>query len=584
MRQLFPRQILSEAFRPCLQRFPATTAFVSALAVWLLYLCWDTEGRLSERLMYTLIYYLSAGNVLTLTLRLWGEEVKSRRRRAIVNALCHAALIADAAYLYLLPGNTLTPEVWLAHASLITALVLSVPLLPFLRDEDDTATWYFSLQLLRNLIISSAVGWLLCGGLCLLTASLSGLFGWEVDSNWYITWTVACSLWLPALLFLGRTPEGDGKHVRADYTPAFVQKVIRWLFLPLIGCYLLVLYAYLVKIIAQWELPDGWVAWLVTVLMGGCIAVEFCLYPLLRQSAPAFERRVARWLPVAIVPLLVLMTAGIVRRIGDYGYTPNRLYLLVLNLWFYLVCGGLFLSRKRLRWIPVSFAAVFLLTSVLPWNLTSFSRRYLLRSVDEVFRTSCDKPLPLSEEDYVNWLCTLPRQEALNTNDRLRYLLNEMDEPGVARYIDPDVYFWGIGRLISEPEKYTYIKNKDGRIQVVGREVRNYSTSSIQPFTLPLEEGYKAMRVYENQECDIRPCGTGDGWWAISLRDSVMPDDTLYVRMDDLHKWGSGDEFTPRELPARNKNNRFVMTGFSLYHNPADSVRHFNLWGFYLMK
>ena len=247
MRQLFPRQMLSEAFRHCLKRFPATTAFVSALTVWLLYLCWDTEGRFSERLMYTLIYYLSAGSVLTLTLRLWGEEVKSRRRRAIVNALCHAALIADAAYLYLLPGNTLTPEVWLAHASLITALVLSVPLLPFLRDEDDTATWYFALQLLRNLIISSAVGWLLCGGLCLLTASLSGLFGWEVDSNWYITWTVACSLWLPALLFLGRTPEGDGKHVRADYTPAFVQKVIRWLFLPLIGCYLLVLYAYLVK-------------------------------------------------------------------------------------------------------------------------------------------------------------------------------------------------------------------------------------------------------------------------------------------------------------------------------------------------
>ena len=572
-----------KTFRHCLQRFPAATAFVTTLATLLVCLCWGLDDKLTERQIFVSTYYLSVGSILTLTLRLRGEEVKSRRRRLVVNALCHAALIADAVYLYLLPTGTLPLEARQAHAALVTALCLSLPVLPFLRDEDDTATWHFTLQLLRNLIISGVVGGLLCGGLCLLTASLSGLFGWDVNPDWYSTWAIVCCLWLPALLFLGRIPEGDGKHVRTSRTSAFVQKVIRCLFLPLMGCYLLVLYAYLAKILAQWELPDGWVSWLVTALMGGYIAVEFCLYPLLRQGAPAFERRVSRWLPVAILPLLVLMTAGIARRIGDYGYTPSRLYLLTLNLWFYLVCGGLFLSRKRIRWIPVSFAIIFLLTSVLPWNLTSLSRRYLLRSVDEVFRTSCKKPLPLSDEDYLDWLKTLPRQEALNTNDRLRYLTDEMNESAVARYINPDIYFWGIRNAINEPEKYTYFKEKDGRIQVVVKDVRNYSTSSIRPFTLPIEKGYKAMRLYENQKCDIRPSGKDGEWWAITCRDSLMAD-TLYVRPDSLRQWGSGEEFTPRELSARNQGNRFIMTGFYFYDNPADSVRHFALWGYYLMK
>lgn len=572
-----------KTFRHSLQRFPAVTVFVTTLAALLVCLCWGLDDRLTERQIFVSTYYLSVGSVLTLTLRLWGEEVKSRRRRLIVNALCHVALLADAVYLYLLSADTLPLEARQSHAALVTALCLSVPILPFLRDEDDTATWHFTLQSLRNLIINGAVGGLLCGGLCLLTASLSGLFGWDINPGWYSTWAIVCCLWLPALLFLGRIPEGDGKHVRTSRTSAFVQKVIRYLFLPLIGCYLLVLYAYLAKILAQWELPDGWVSRLVTALMGGCIAVEFCLYPLLRQGAPQFERRVARWLPVAILPLLVLMTVGIARRIGDYGYTPSRLYLLTLNLWFYFVCGGLFLSRKRIRWIPVSFAAIFLLTSMLPWNLTSFSRRYLLRSVDEVFHTSCKKPLPLSDEDYLDWLKTLPRQEALNTNDRLRYLAEEMDEPAVARYISPDIYFWGIRNAISEPEKYTYTKGKDGRIQVVVKDIRNYSTSSIRPFTLPLEEGYKAIRLYENQECDIRPSGKDGEWWAITCRDSLM-DDTLYVRSDSLRQWGFGEEFTPRELSTRRKGNRFVMTGFNFYDNPSDNFRHFALWGYYLMK
>ena len=203
--------------------------------------------------------------------------------------------------------------------------------------------------------------------------------------------------------------------------------------------------------------------------------------------------------------------------------------------------------------------------------------------VDEVFHTSCKKPLPLSDEDYLDWLKTLPRQEALNTNDRLRYLAEEMDEPAVARYISPDIYFWSIRNAISEPEKYTYTKGKDGRIQVVVKDVRNYSTSSIRPFTLPIEEGYKAIRLYENQECDIRPCGKDGEWWAITCRDSLMAD-TLYVRPDSLRQWGSGEEFTPSELSTRNPGNRFIMTGFNFYDNPADSFRHFALWGYYLMK
>ena len=94
-------------------------------------------------------------------------------------------------------------------------------------------------------------------------------------------------------------------------------------------------------------------------------------------------------LPIAILPLLVLMTIGIARRFNDYGITLNRLYLLTLNIWFYIVCIGLFVLRaRRIQWIAVSFAGIFLLTSVLPVNYARLTHRYMFQALSIQIQTS----------------------------------------------------------------------------------------------------------------------------------------------------------------------------------------------------
>ena len=90
---------------------------------------------------------------------------------------------------------------------------------------------------------------------------------------------IICSVLLPTLLFLGMLPQGESKHNRQPQSLDFLNGIIRFLFLPLIGGYLLVLYIYTARILSNWELPIGWVSWLVVTLMAGCIAIEFGLYP-----------------------------------------------------------------------------------------------------------------------------------------------------------------------------------------------------------------------------------------------------------------------------------------------------------------
>lgn len=131
MKKFFTRQIIIKSIEQCLKRFPVTVSFTVSLAVFLLVVCWGKDELFTERQTFTINYYLTVGSLLSLSLRLWGEEVKRKRIVYIANALLHLLLLADAGYLYLLPEDFPFLETGLAHGSALTALGLSIFTLPF---------------------------------------------------------------------------------------------------------------------------------------------------------------------------------------------------------------------------------------------------------------------------------------------------------------------------------------------------------------------------------------------------------------------------------------------------------------------
>lgn len=169
-----------------------------------------------------------------------------------------------------------------------------------------------------------------------------------------------CNVLLGLMLFLGLLPQGDDKYNREPHSSEFLNGILHYLFLPLTAGYMTVLYIYATRILVSWELPIGWVSWLIVALMTVCIAIQFGLYPTRFKEGKRFDNWIARWMPILILPLLLLMTIGIIRRFNDYGITLNRLYLATLNGWFYIVCIGLFIIKaRRINWIPISFAIIF---------------------------------------------------------------------------------------------------------------------------------------------------------------------------------------------------------------------------------
>lgn len=420
-------------------RFSICLAFIAALTIALCWMICKTEDYNG-----TVIFYLSAGALLSLMLHLWGEETKDKNRYWTVSGACHLALLIDAAVLYTIPSEDFGETIFYAHGAVIVAMVLGICFLPFYKNRDDVESWNF----VRRVFFGGAVSWLVsgivCGGVELLLVSANILFNLNLSDKVFGCTFVLCFLTLPLLLFLGRIPYKKQKHDPSTNVMPFLMGVTRYLFIPLLIAYIIVSLFYVLKTLFTWELPNGQVSWLVTAMVAGLILVEFLLYPALRGEAKAFERKVALYAPLFMIPAIILMSVGLVRRFSDYGITAPRLYMLTLNLWFYAVCLGLYLTRaKRIHWISLSFGALLLLTSSHPLNFRNITKWNMKKQISEYMKQNKPANLPMNENDLKKWLFaekdSTTRAKMFET---FRYLNNNYKASEMEGWIKKDSYIY----------------------------------------------------------------------------------------------------------------------------------------------
>ena len=529
---------IKEILRKCIVRFPTTVAFSIALTIYFCYLIPEKGTQQDEHFLVILGYYLSVGTCLSLSLHLWSEEVRSKKTRIIVQCISHLLLVADAIFLYN-ACDTKNIELAIAHGAALLGIVLSIFFLSFFRDKDDIPIWNFTQSVIYSASLSLTVGGIMCGGICLLILSLHKLFEIPVSHTCYLYVLVLCLVLLSMLLFLGLLPQGRAKHNHTIHATNFQNGVIRYLFLPLTGGYLFVLYVYLFRILLAWELPNGWVSWPVVILMLFCLVIEYGLYPSRMQNSLKWKEQTVRWLPILILPLLLLMSIGIIRRFNDYGITINRLYLATLNLWFYFVCIGLFKGRaKRISWIPISFSAVFLLTSVLPVNYASITRTTLRNEIKKELERSGLEKLPLSEEVYDAWLKSFPAYEAAQINDKIKYLHDWFDEGSINDLVDAsiDFYKFSIDTITAESEYLGY--NRPYNITTTVPKGFRYCT--------------RIRAVQEVSQTD-------------TLRIALnFANDTVCIPLEMLRTLDKNDSIVSPPLKTRT-DNVFVMSGCDFY-------------------
>lgn len=530
-----------------LKRFPITLFFTIALTCYLCYFVSNHDEN--KKLNWIIGYYLSVGTLLSLTLHLWCEEMKRIIPKIAVQVGMHLLLILDAIYLYSYSYEKSFTEIGIAHGAGILAIGLSVFFLSFFKEKNDIPSWNFALSSITACVTANVIGCIMSGGICFLILSVHKLFDLSIDSTCYLYIVILCNVCLSMFLFLGLLPQKREKHNTRPLQHSFLNGVIHYLFLPLTGGYLIVLYIYALRILINWELPIGWVSWLVITLMTGCIVIEFGLYPSRMAQQKRTDNLIARWLPLFVLPLLFLMTIGIIRRFNDYGVTINRLYLITLNIWCYFVCITLIIIKaKRISWIPISFSLVFLLTSVLPVNYASITRQIIQKEVNQtIIRQKPMLNLPLSQEQYNQWLKTFSPEQARQINEKFIYLYEWFGKESICQWIDEDVSLYMLRTEFEDKQE--------------NQTTVSYSGTIASEATISIPDGYQKLQsIHRYQIIDHKG---QDKIIAVPL---TQDNDTVYIDQQTIeslsqHKKG---EMPPTQLNCNSSQKVFLLTSFSI--------------------
>lgn len=429
------KQLKENASRT-LKRFPIVVTFIMLSTIAL------SSMIISDKYYGSLIFYLLAGSLISLVMKLWYEDAQNKIKYIITSVILHFLLIIDAIYIYFSPeGNEKT--IIISQASIIVILILGFCFVPFLKEKDDVTSWHHVRRSIFSAIISFIISAIVGGGIMLLLSSLNPLFDIFVESSVFLIIAVIFCITIPYLIFLSIIPFGENKFVRATEISSFLLGTIRYLFIPLVLSYIIVMYLYVLKVILKMELPNGAVSWLVTTMIISYLAVIYLQYPHLKGNSNTIEKKMTHYLPIVMLPPIILMTIGIIRRFSDYGITDNRLYILTLNIWFYIVCIGLFLQKShRIHWISLSFGLIFFVTSALPVNYRNISKWVIKKEISSFLLQNSPKELPMNQEELKSWLESLDKKDSKKIYEKLRYINMDYSKIESKDWLTKDVNLW----------------------------------------------------------------------------------------------------------------------------------------------
>lgn len=259
---------------------------------------------------------------------------------------------------------------------LAAAFHLAVAYLPFLGRYRANAFWQFNRALFLRIIGAGIASGTLFAGLALALAAVDKLFGVSVPEEGYFRLWVLIVFVVSTGVFLGGVPEDlEALDARHDY-PAPLRVFAQYILVPLVSVYLVILTLYLVKVVATWDWPSGWIGWLVSGVAAAGILTLLLVRPIAEDPEQRWVAAFARVFWLAAMPAVVMLWLALYQRVQQYGITEPRYFLLVLSVWLAGIAVWYSLSRSGdMRLVPLSLCVVALLSYAGPWGAYAVSAR-----------------------------------------------------------------------------------------------------------------------------------------------------------------------------------------------------------------
>ncbi len=399
-----------------IRRFPLVVV-VAALKAVVLYLLIESPPVNNQ---YPSIYIkLTLTLFLALPLYLSLHLVAERRQWSLgilaAGALGLVALLA--AYYFTISPDPIQRDYYRFGMFLVCAHLL-VSFAPFVGYDEPNGFWQFNKTMLLQFLTATLYAGTLYIGIIIAVETVRFLFDVTYSIKIEADLFVLIGGFFHTLFFLNGFPTRlDLLEAQQSYSRG-VKLFTQYVLLPLEVVYLLILYIYTAKILMQWQLPEGGVAYLVMAFSVAGIFALLLLYPIRDSVEERWIRIFTRWFYLALFPLIMLLGVAIFRRIGEYGVTENRYLVAALAVWLTGISLYFLISKKDdIRWIPLSLCVVSFLLAIGPWSIFAYSRQ----NQAERFGTLLEKCKLIGENGKITKSDTLPREDYERLTSGIRY-------------------------------------------------------------------------------------------------------------------------------------------------------------------
>ncbi len=270
---------------------------------------------------------------------------------------------------------------------LLFAAHLWLSFAPFLGNESVEDFWEYNKQLLGNLVIGAALTLVLYIGLCLAMLAVDNLFDIHIRDRAYARLFFVLAGIMNTAFFLFHFPKDFRFERHEIQANPFFQVLSKYILIPIVGIYFLILYTYSAKIALSWSLPKGWVSSLVIGFAAAGILTWLLNFLLKKYDDSFIISTFDRLFWKVLFPMVGLLMLAVGRRIMDYGVTEIRFFGAHTGSWLLLCCVFFVIVRSRdIRFIPMSLTAFILMGVYGPisgFELTRRSQKHRLQNLLE---------------------------------------------------------------------------------------------------------------------------------------------------------------------------------------------------------
>jgi hypothetical protein len=322
---------------------------------------------------------------------------------------------------------------------IVSSFVLShllVSFAPYWKSSEEAPFWQYNKSLFIGLIQTGIFTGVLTAGVLLALAAIENLFGIDFKEKIYPEIAVFLGIFGSTVIFLLFQQGGLEKMEANDLYPIVLKFFTQFILIPLLLLYGVILYLYMFKILISFNLPHGWVSYMVLAYSIFGILALLLVHPLREQGAKSWVHWFHKIFFYTLIPLIILLFIAINTRLLQYGFTEARCFVLLTAVWLVgMVCYFLFFKKTHIKIIPISLFLILALSLIVPYfNVFSVSVRSQENDLKKLLTEN-----QLLVNGKIDFKKEIADSVADNIVDKFEFLSERFKNKSLASYLNDDV-------------------------------------------------------------------------------------------------------------------------------------------------